>query len=333
MKSNSPFTIAANTSLSWADADEHTRARLFEFTVEHANDPVLITTTDLSSPGPVIVYVNRAFTRLSGYSSEEVVGQTPRILQGPLTSRAEMERMRRELEHGHSFVGETINYRKDGGAYHMEWSVHGLCDDSGTLHFYVAVQRDISARKDYERQLAQQTRELAHANEQLERANARLATLSLTDSLTGLANHRAFHARLNKELERAKRDATPLSLLTLDVDRFKSYNDSFGHPAGDEALQQIALLLQTNIRSTDLVARHGGEEFAILLPNTNRAGTLQIAECLRQTVESNDWSLRPITISIGTATTGPSDDFTLPLIQHADEALYHSKSTGRNRIS
>lgn len=318
---------------TWMDADEFTRSRLFEFTIEHANDPILITTTELASPGPYIVYVNRAFTRMSGYTPEEVIGQTPRILQGPLTSRAEMARMRSELERGHSFLGETTNYRKDGTSYEMEWSVHGLCDDAGTLHFYVAVQRDISARKEYERRLAEQAKELALANSELERANARLAALSFTDSLTGLANHRAFHTRLNEELQRAKRYGTPLSLLLLDVDHFKSYNDAFGHPAGDEALQCVAHLLQTNTRTSDLVARHGGEEFAILLPQTDREGALVHAETLRAHIERYSWPLRPVTASIGIATTTPQDGFSLSLIQHADQALYLSKSNGRNRIS
>lgn len=349
MTPNSPLSSEPNDSprLSWQDADEATRARLFEFTIEHANDPILITTTELTTPGPHIVYVNRAFTRLSGFTAEEAIGQTPRILQGPLTNRAEMERMRTELQQGHSFLGETINYRKDGSPYHMEWSVHGLCDDEGVLHFYVAIQRDISARKEYESKLARQAYELecanarlertnaqlADANAELERANSRLAALSLTDSLTGLSNHRAFHTRLDEELARAKRDQTLLSLLLIDVDRFKSYNDSFGHPAGDDALQQIALLLQTHARPTDCVARPGGEEFAVLLPNTDRSTAFQIAERLRQTIETHDWPLRPVTISIGIGTINPQESTLCALIPQADQALYNSKSQGRNCVS
>lgn len=330
---NGTGSINGQALRAWTDADEATRSRLFEFTVEHANDPVVITTIELGDPGPQIVYVNRAFTQMSGYSPEEAIGRTPRILQGPLTDRNEMARMRRELEAGRPFLGETINYRKDGRPYFMEWSVYGLRDDDGVIHFYVAVQRDISARKDAEWRIEDGARELAKANRELELANERLAALSLTDSLTGLSNHRAFHARLNEELVRAKRTRAPLSLLLLDMDRFKSYNDTFGHPAGDETLQKIAWVLQSHARASDLVARHGGEEFAVLLPQTDRAGAHCVAELLRASTESATWPLRAVTISIGVATTDSPDISARTLIEHADEALYRSKSAGRNRVS
>ncbi|RYX80750.1 diguanylate cyclase [bacterium] len=356
MKPISPLSININDDdfLSWTGADTYTRARLFEFALEHANDPVIITTTQLDLPGPHIVYVNRAFTLQCGYSTEEAIGQTPRILQGPLTDRAEIVRMRSELLQGNPFVGETINYRKDGSPYFMEWSVNGLYDDKGVLHFYVAVQRDVSASKAYEQRIQEQARELAHvnqnlaianqdlaesnqnlatANQELAKVNARLVELALTDSLTGLANHRAYQSRLKEELDRAKRYQTPLSLLSIDVDRFKSYNDVHGHPEGDVALQQIAELLKAHTRSSDCVARPGGEEFAVILPNTDHEGALCHAENLRAQVEAYNWPNRPLTISIGTSTTSPADNFTCPLIQLADEALYRSKSTGRNRVS
>lgn len=322
----------------WQDAGS--RLRLFEFTVEHANDPVLITTTDLDAPGPSIVYANRAFAQMSGYSCEEVVGQSPRILQGPQTNRDEMARMRRELESGRPFVGQTINYTRDGQPYFMEWSVYGLRDESGALCYYVAVQRDISTRKHHEMQIEEQARLLAQANQSLAQANQMLAELSLTDSLTGLANHRALHQKLHQELARAGRYNTPLSLLMLDVDRFKGYNDAFGHPEGDVALQKIAFLLRSHSRPSDTVARHGGEEFAILLPQTDRAGALCLAEQLRQAVEQAEWPRRAVTISVGVATVEPDnawdgevDEQGSLLMRRADEALYRSKNAGRNQVS
>ena len=315
------------------------RLEMWQLTMDNANDPILITTPDLSLPGPYIVYVNQAFTRVSGYTAAEVVGLTPRILQGPLTNRAEMKRMRAELEAGQPFVGEAINYNKDGHQYHMEWSVYGLHDADGSLAYYVAIQRDVSARKHYEQKIEDQARLLVETNQQLAQANASLASLCLTDSLTGIANHRAMHQRLEEEISYGLRHKTALSLLLLDVDRFKSYNDTFGHPAGDEALQQIAQLIDQHARSSDIVARLGGEEFAILMPRAALPEALASAERIRQVIERASWTLRPVTVSIGVSTLESSEDATLPdrlgsdLLTRADQALYQSKNKGRNCVS
>jgi diguanylate cyclase (GGDEF)-like protein/PAS domain S-box-containing protein len=319
--------------------DVQSRLQMWDFTVENANDAVLVTTPELAPLGPHIVYVNSAFTRMTGYKAHEVIGLSPRVLQGPLTNRAEMNRMRSELEAGRSFVGEAINYTKDGRAYYMEWSVYGLKDADGQLLNYVAVQRDISARKRYEMQIDEQARLLAETNQQLADANARLSALSLTDSLTGAYNHRALHQKMGEEIARATRDKMPLSLLLLDVDSFKSYNDTYGHPAGDEALQKIAQLLQQHKRQSDIVARHGGEEFAVLLPQTDRVGALALAEGLRVAVENASWPLRAVTISVGVATLADFNNAAAPpetasdLMSRADAALYSSKEQGRNRVS
>lgn len=313
------------------------RLQMWEFTVENANDPVIVTTTTLDLPGPSIVYVNRAFTQVTGFTSEEVIGLTPRILQGPLTNLAEMQRMREALEVGHSFVGETINYTKAGQPYFMEWSVYALHDEANQPSYYVAIQRDVSARKQYERQIEEQARQLAEANRHLAEANERLAKLALTDSLTEIYNHRAFHETLENEMVQANRDQTPLSLLLLDIDQFKSYNDVYGHPAGDEALRILARLLRENQRKHDIVARHGGEEFAVLLPQTNHADALRQAEVLRKAIEAFAWPLRCITISVGVATLL---DFSCEcavkagrdLVSSADQALYSAKKRGRNCV-
>lgn len=315
------------------------RLQMWKLTMENANDPILITTSELSSPGPYIVYVNRAFTHVTGYTAEEVVGLTPRILQGPLTSRSEMQRMRAELEAGRPFVGEAINYSKEGRVYHMEWSVYGLHDGDGSLAYYVAVQRDVSARKHYEQKVEEQTRLLAETNQQLAQVNARLESLCLTDSLTGIANRRALHQRMEEEISYSLRHKTPLSLLLLDVDRFKSYNDTFGHPAGDEALQQIAHLVDQHARGSDVVARLGGEEFAVLMPRADRSEALSLAEKLRQIIERASWPLRCVTVSIGVDTLNGCEDAAPPdrlgsdLLTRADQALYHSKNRGRNCVN
>ncbi len=181
--------------------------------------------------------------------------------------------------------------------------------------------------------LAQKTQIEAQQRE-LREANIRLHREATRDSLTGLRNRRAFTERLHEEVDRARRRNEPLSLVMLDVDSFKSFNDTYGHPAGDEVLQEVARRLEHHARVSDFAARYGGEEFTLLLPDTDGPTALRVAERLRETVAAMPWPRRPITISIGIATfsanTPTHDDLTV-LIARADAALYASKNAGRNR--
>lgn len=199
---------------------------------------------------------------------------------------------------------------------------------------------DITERRNYEQQLKEQMLlldEARHHSEQQQEAlldaNKKLEMLATTDGLTGLKNHRAFQERLQTEFRRAQRYNIPLSLLMLDVDKFKAYNDTFGHPAGDYVLQQVAQLLMENIRDTDFVARYGGEEFVVLLPDTDYPYTNFLAERLRTAIEKATWKGRPVTASFGGATLSPQLNSSADLIAAADKALYYSKASGRNRVT
>lgn len=167
---------------------------------------------------------------------------------------------------------------------------------------------------------------------QLEAANTELTAASLTDALTGASNRRGFDQRLAEELERATRYRQPLSLLLLDVDLFKQHNDAFGHPAGDEVLKSVVRLLQAHVRATDTVARQGGDEFAILLPNTSNEGAFVMAERFRKAIESATWRGNPVTITVGAATLPIGYGPGAKLLAQADEALYAAKAAGRNRV-
>ncbi len=161
----------------------------------------------------------------------------------------------------------------------------------------------------------------------------RLESLATTDGLTGLKNHRAFRESLEREYARAARDASPLSLLMLDVDRFKQFNDQFGHPAGDGALQEVARILTNNNRLSDTVAvRDGGEEFALILPNCGCDEAAAIAERVRRAVEIGPWPLRPVTVSLGAATMIHGTPDHAALIARADAAMYLAKLSGRNQV-
>jgi diguanylate cyclase (GGDEF)-like protein len=166
--------------------------------------------------------------------------------------------------------------------------------------------------------------------------NARLYRLSITDTLTKAFNRQYLYQRLPEEIERSRRYGDPLSIAIFDIDLFKRFNDTFGHPAGDFVLKEVVRLAQAQIRDVDALVRYGGEEFLILLPNTPSEGARTIAERVRKAVEVAQfpWSDRrlQVAISVGVAQLGekaPSDE---ALLKCADEALYKAKSAGRNRV-
>ena len=149
----------------------------FRFAVANVNDAVIVTTPGLDGPEPTMVYVNAAFERMTGYSLAEAVGQSPRILQGERTDRALLDRLREDLRSGRDFHGETVNYRKDGSEYFVEWRVSGVYDE-GRLVNWVAIQRDVTGRMLHDRELEETRRQLALANEGLE-ARVEAATAEL----------------------------------------------------------------------------------------------------------------------------------------------------------
>jgi diguanylate cyclase (GGDEF)-like protein len=159
--------------------------------------------------------------------------------------------------------------------------------------------------------------------------------LAITDGLTQLINHKHFQEQLTKELERSKRYKRPVSLLIMDIDHFKSFNDTYGHPVGDVVLKEIALCIRQAIRVNDIAARYGGEEFTVIIPDSGQEGALVTAERIRKTVEQkiivSGVSQLHVTLSVGCATFPAQASGQQELIDNADKALYYSKETGRNR--
>jgi len=157
--------------------------------------------------------------------------------------------------------------------------------------------------------------------------------LSITDGLTGLYNHRHFHEQLEVEVNRAQRYDLNLSLIMIDLDHFKKFNDSYGHLEGDTLLRKIAQILKSSLRETDYVARYGGEEFAVILPETNKAGASFAAERVRKTISEQTFGEvgEKMTISLGVASYPDDACLRTDLIKKADEALYRAKKEGRNR--
>jgi diguanylate cyclase (GGDEF)-like protein/PAS domain S-box-containing protein len=178
--------------------------------------------------------------------------------------------------------------------------------------------------------------EQKQTNEQIRQLNAQLERLAMMDDLTGLMNRRAFFSQGAKEINRAQRHQTSLSLLMLDVDVFKTVNDRYGHAAGDRVLQHVSHKIVENLREMDMVARMGGEEFSVLLPNTRAEDAVKLAERVRRAVEQESCQFQDqiidVTVSIGVASYSKDISSLEALLRHADDSMYQAKNAGRNQV-
>jgi diguanylate cyclase (GGDEF)-like protein/PAS domain S-box-containing protein len=272
-------------------------------------------------------YISPAVQWTMGWDPKELIGTT---YQESIVHPDDIPAMTAILEA--LKTGEpakTLTYRcrkKDGEYLWMEANISLYCDRiTGEPIGHVNVVRNIAERK--------------AAEEKLQDAYLALEELASVDSLTGSANRRQFDDSLAQEWRRSVRTGSPMSLLLLDVDHFKLYNDFYGHLRGDNCLRQIArAALDMVQRPGDLVARFGGEEFAVILPGTSRDAALGLAERLRSAVEQHsiEHTASPhnvVTISIGCATMIPERQINPNLlIEAADQALYEAKRSGRNRV-
>jgi diguanylate cyclase (GGDEF)-like protein/PAS domain S-box-containing protein len=285
--------------------------------VEHS--PASIVITDINGN---IQYVNPKFTALSGYSLEEVRDQTPRILKSGRTPLQIYHELWRTILAGQEWRSELLNRKKDGTLFWESVSISGISDAKGQISHFVAVKEDITARKESE--------------QKIHLLNADLEKLAMTDYLTNLYNRRYFMQRSEEEFKRAKRGQHPLSALMLDIDKFKSVNDTYGHEAGDLVLKQVAATLRYNLREVDLLGRLGGEEFAVLLPGTSLREANISAERVRQAIQNEPFQVPGaalnISISIGAAVFTPEMTCIDDILRNADAALYQAKHNGSNRV-
>jgi len=277
-----------------------------------------------------IEWANPTFTRISGYSPEEYIGQKPSaLLQGPDTDPETVAFMGQKLVEAEAFSTEVMNYAKDGTPYWLRLSCHPDYDEDGTHVGFSAIQTDITEEKNT---LLQLEREV----ERRKAAEAEYRYLANHDSLSGLHNRRYFLEKAGEEMRRGLRYGNPLSLLLVDFDNFKAINDDYGHEAGDKVIVAFGQLCKELMREHDLVARLGGEEFVVLLPETPMDEAMTVADRLRETfqklpIEAGPGTLN-VTASIGVAEATPEKDSLQSLINRADGALYEAKQAGRNRI-
>jgi len=282
---------------------------LAEAALEASYDSVVITTADLDRPE--IVYVNPAFCQMTGWERDEVIGRTPAILQGEQTDHGVTRRLRQTLEEGRTFEGRTINYRKDGRPFHIEWRTSPVTNADGRVTHFVAIQRDVTA----------QVRMLRRLQERAE-----------SDGLTELLNHNAGERELQLHVAEAHANTLPLSIVLLDIDHFKSINDDHGHAMGDLVLERIGRLINQRLNRQDIGIRWGGEEFVLVLLDTDLEGARRAAETFRKLIADTSFhdEIRA-TASFGIAELLPHEQVD-SLFQRADKALYAAKDAGRNRV-
>ena len=269
----------------------------------------------LDSQGRV-VRMNATELGWLGYRWEEVQGRAMTDLLAPESQARFAETFPKFLQAGHIEDVELVLLRKDGSTFPASISATAVTDAQGNLLSTRTTVFDITERKNLE---------------------ARLERLARTDALTGLSNRRDFIERGGREWQRHQRHAAPLAVLMMDIDHFKSINDQHGHAGGDLVLQEMAKTCTASLRNIDLVARVGGEEFAVMLPETTVERATEIAERLRQAVASLSVMLPAgqalrFTVSVGLAMYEPADEGIDAGLMRADQALYKAKAGGRNQV-
>lgn len=264
--------------------------------------------TLITDPDMRIEKVNQAFTDITGYHADEVIGQTPRLFKSGVHDHAFYARLwDAVLETGH-WQGEIWNRNKYGDIYPLWQSITAVRDTAGEIRHFIAVFHSIAERKQMESELERQ---------------------ATRDHLTGAHNRRAFDQAIRQAIRHSEHSGDSFSLLLFDIDHFKAVNDSYGHDTGDAILKRLASRAGEGLRSTDLLARWGGEEFAILLLDTPLKGAATFAERLRYQVATTRFEGLTITISLGITEYLPGDDLD-SMLARADDALYRAKRGGRN---
>ncbi len=272
---------------------------------------VIYTTTDLNG---IIKKVSPAFCERSGYKQEELIGKSHSLLRAPDTEDTVYKELWETIERGEVWSGEIKNIAKNGKAYWIRCMIRPLFCDIGNKIGYIALRDNITREKEIEE----------HA---------------LVDEVTKVYNRRKINQDILFSIDRFKRYGEPFSFVMLDIDYFKTFNDRYGHLVGDEILIQISSFINTQTRTSDIFARWGGDEFAMLIPNIDLEQARQLCEKLRRTVAEKTCSTlkdrfsisENISCSFGITTIQKGDNID-SLIGRTDRALYLAKEKGRNRV-
>jgi diguanylate cyclase (GGDEF)-like protein/PAS domain S-box-containing protein len=295
--------------------------RLISAAVENLNDMVMITDNDLDEEGPKLVFVNKAFERISGYEREDVLGKNLDILYGQNSDPHEIVRIHTAMHTQQAIRSEIISYNKAGKDFWLEVDIQPINDNLGVCSNYVVIERDISERK---------------------KAEFDIYRLAFFDVLTGLPNRRLLRDRMSVLLASAQRTGHFSAVLFIDLDHFKTINDARGHATGDVLLIEVAKRLTGILREVDTVARIGGDEFVVLVDNLDNhievAGklALTVADKIRIALAKDfeiDGQSYNSSCSIGVTLLPKVEQSVDDLLRESDTAMYRAKSAGRNQIA
>ncbi|WP_071870602.1 EAL domain-containing protein [Atopomonas hussainii] len=303
------FNIVRNITLA-KSAEQH--LKLSQRALEACSNGIVI--SDARLPDQPVVYVNAAFTRITGYSVEDILGRNCSVLQQDVPHSKAVEQLNAAIKAGESVHVVMQNRRKNGELFWNDLQIEPVFDDKNMLTHFVGIQTDVTSQKHYEKELA------FHASH---------------DRLTALPNRALLEDRLSQAVHAAQRRQRLLALLFIDLDEFKPINDTFGHAVGDEVLMEIAERLRCEVRNEDTLARMGGDEYVILLPELdNEQQAVQVAERIIASIDRpivhQDLTLH-VTCSVGISFTYDGElEQPTQLLQQADMAMYRAKQNGRN---
>jgi diguanylate cyclase (GGDEF)-like protein/PAS domain S-box-containing protein len=320
--------------ITWRDITARIRAeeqlRIFFHAVEQ--NPVVIIITD---PEGGIEYVNPRFTQLTGYILDEVRGRNPRILKSGETSVEMYATLWRTIKSGQVWEGEILNRKKNGESYWVHSMIAPVLDEAGKATRFIAMQQDITASKRIAEDLRVVNARLQAQLTETERLHDQLREEAVRDGLTRLFNRRYMEETLDREVSRSEREPTPISVVMMDVDRFKTINDTFGHQAGDAVLQTLGTMLLENTRISDIACRYGGDEMLVVMPGASQEVAVARAEEWRVAFSMMEFTFGDAhirtTLSLGVVTFPEQAHNPIELLNSADKALYWAK-TKRNQV-
>lgn len=303
---------------------------LLSVAVDAAASGVVITDQD-----GVITWVNPAACHMTGYAASELIGNRPNLLKSGRHDKSFYDELWTTVRSGAIWQGAIINRHKDGSEYHEEQTIAPVHDRAGAITHFIAIKQDVTERVRAENLLRETRDELARRVTEVEALHAQLRELAVRDSLSGLFNRRYLDETLPRELAKATRDRTSVTLVMIDIDHFKRVNDKHGHTIGDRMIAELGGILRTQSRVYDVACRYGGEEFAVVMLAAALKDGVACAEGWRD-------SFGAVSVPAGTTTVQATlsagvaewsrDETADELLARADSALYQAKRAGRNRV-